>query len=161
MPLRRRSSSIKVPWTATPVNTMRDSVGGCFEFPQINIPAVSQWNNQSANPRTNPRSSQPAAQPKVMIDKTETAFQGLVNLAGANIAMGSIRSNDRRLKVAKRKRTTGTASSATLNTQLPHSHSLQYGPTTLPNSKPDSDWPRQPSPRQEPDYLGVNLGRNQ
>jgi hypothetical protein len=57
-----------------------------------------------------------------MIDKTE-AFQGLVNLAGANIAMGSIRSNGRRLKVAKRKRTTDTASSATLNTQLPHSHS--------------------------------------
>jgi hypothetical protein len=47
-----------------------------------------------------------------MIDKTETAFQGLVNLVGANIAMGSIRSNGRRLKVAKRKRTTGTASSA-------------------------------------------------
>src|SRR5690242_7044156 len=35
-------SSIKVPWTATPVNAMQGSVVGCFEFPQINIPAVSQ-----------------------------------------------------------------------------------------------------------------------
>jgi hypothetical protein len=58
-----------------------------------------------------------------MIDKTETAFQGLVNLAGANIATGSITSNDRRLKDAKRKRSTGTASSTTFITQLPHSHS--------------------------------------
>src|SRR5437870_7493707 len=59
-----------------------------------------------------------------MIDKTETAFQGLVNLAGANIATGSITSNDRRLKDAKRKRSTGTASSTAFIRQLPHSHSV-------------------------------------
>jgi hypothetical protein len=61
------------------------------------LPVVSQIACCCYSLQPHPRSSQTNAEAKLMKDKTETTVQGLVNLDGENIAIGSMKSRRRRL----------------------------------------------------------------